>query len=190
MKVVFEKARFVLESGGIIAFKTDTVMGLGVNGFNRAAVKKLFDLKKRDYNKPVSLLTYSVSKIFEYTLIPEYAFRIINLKFPGALTCIMKSKGRVYTTPQRAGNTLGIRIPNAIKLLEFLALLPFPIVATSANFSGLKTLTSKEDVMNVFSNAIHYLDFGYNIKMSGVASTVADCSGRTLQILREGSIKL
>ena len=190
MKVAFEKARFVLEFGGIVAFKTDTVMGLGVNGFDSVAVKKLFDLKKRNYDKPISMLTYSVSKIFEYALVPEYAFRIIQLKFPGALTCVMKSKGKVYTTPQKAGDTLGIRIPNTIKLLEFLACLPFPIVATSANFSGVRTLTSKEDVMKVFSNAIHYLDFGYNIKMSGIASTVADCSDHTLQILREGSVKL
>ncbi len=190
MKSEFEKAKHVLQNSGILAFKTDTVMGLAVNAFDKFAVKKLFDLKGRDYNKPSSTIMYSVSNVFQYASVSENTFRIIKTKFPGAITCIMKAKIPIYTTPLKVGKTIGVRIPCFIELLEFLSLLPFPLIATSANFSGEKPLTTKEDILSVFKKTVYFLDFEYNIKMSGIASTVADCSKEPIRILREGSVKL
>jgi L-threonylcarbamoyladenylate synthase len=190
MKSTFEKARAVLENGGIVAFKTDTVMGIAVNGFDQGAVKKLFDIKGRSYNKPVAVLTYSVSKIFQYAVVSETAFSIIKLKFPGAITCIMRLKEKIFTTPMGTGKTVGIRIPDFPELLEFLSILPFPVVATSANFAGKNLFATKEEIFQAFSGTVYYLDFEYNITMSNVASTVVDCSTGEVKILREGSIKL
>ncbi len=190
MRKEFEKAISVLKEGGIIAFKTDTVMGIGANGFDRQSVKKLFDLKKRPYDKPVSVLVHSVSKLFEYVLVSKKALEIIKAHFPGAITCILPAKEEIYTTPVRYGKTLGIRIPDFVELLEFLSVLKFPLVATSANISGKLPLESEEDILKTFSRNVYYLKFRYNIKMSGVASTVVDCTNGNAKILREGSIKI
>jgi L-threonylcarbamoyladenylate synthase len=185
-----KKAVEVLRSGGIVAFKTDTVMGLGANGFDKFAVKKLFELKNRDYEKPVSVLLPTVSKIFDYAIVGKFAFEVIKKHFPGAITCILRTKKCIYTTPLSCGETTGIRVPKLPELQEFLAELDFPLVATSANISGRPPLSDKNDVLNTFGKSVYYLDFGYNIKMSGIASTVADCSGDKILVLRKGSIEI
>ncbi len=180
----------VLKTGGIIVFKTDTVMGMGVNGFDKVAVKKLFDLKKRDYEKPVSILLPTIQKVFDYGIVNNIAFNVIKKYFPGAITCVLRAKKCVFTTPNRCGKTVGIRVPAFLELQEFLSLLEFPLVATSANISGSLPLLDKNDVKKTFGESVYYLDFGYNMKMSGVASTVVDCSDGEIRILRKGSVFL
>ncbi len=185
-----KKAIEVLKSGGIVAFKTDTVMGIGANGFDKSAVKKLFDLKRRNYEKPVAILLPTIEKIFEYAVVNDAAFKIIKKYFPGAVTCILAAKSCVYVTPSKCGKTVGVRVPKLLCLQEFLSLLDFPLVATSANISGKLPLSSRKDVEETFGNSVYYLDFGYNVEMSGIASTVVDCSGNEIRILRKGSINL
>lgn len=185
-----KKAIEVLKSGGIIAFKTDTVMGIGANGFDKNAVKKLFDLKRRNYEKPVSILLPTIEKIFEYVIVNKTALEIIEKYFPGAITCILIAKTCIYTTPLTCGKTVGVRVPKFRKLQEFLSLLDFPLVATSANISGKPPFENRESIENAFKNSVYYLDFGYNVKMSGMASTVVDCHNGEINILRKGSIKV
>ncbi len=190
MKAEYHKAIEVLKSGGVIVFKTDTVMGMGANGFDKNAVKRLFELKKRDCEKPVSILLPTVQKVFKYALVNERTYKIIKKHFPGAITCVLPAKQCIYTTPVRCGKTVGVRIPKLLPLQEFLAAFQFPLVATSANFSGAEPFSNREGVINAFGNSVYYVDFKYNVMMSGVASTVVDCTNRKIRILRKGSVSL
>ncbi len=185
----FEKAKEILLSGGIIAFPTDTVMGLGVNGLSQKAINDLFGLKKRPHDKPLYMLAYSVSQILEYVdLVPDYAYKLINKYFPGSLTLIFRSSGKVFTMPNKKGSTLGVRIPNHPGLIEFLSFIKLPVLNTSANISGLPPLLLEPDVKRAFGSVVHYVGFEYNKEMSIIPSTVIDCTGKEPVVLREGNI--
>jgi L-threonylcarbamoyladenylate synthase len=185
----FKRAQEILLSGGIIAFPTDTVMGLGVNGLSQKAVSDLFGLKKRPSDKPLYMLAYSVSQILEYVdLVPDYAYKLINKYFPGSLTLIFRSSSKVFTMPDKKGSTLGVRIPNHPGLIEFLSFIKLPFLNTSANVSGLPPILLESDVKRAFENIVHYVGFEYNKEMSMIPSTVVDCTGKEPVVLREGNI--
>jgi tRNA threonylcarbamoyl adenosine modification protein (Sua5/YciO/YrdC/YwlC family) len=176
---------------GIVAFKTDTVMGLGVNALDRLAVENLFKIKNRPFKKPLYLLCYSFTQIFEYThSIPDYAYDLMNKHFPGAITFIYYSTGKIWTMPLERGKTIGVRIPNLNPLLELLAVIDLPIVNTSANISGEKHLYKKEELEKFFGKDVLYIPFEYNISMTSVPSTIVDCTGDIPIILRKGAMEI
>lgn len=184
-------AREVLLNDGIVAFPTDTVMGFGVNGLSQNAVKNLFELKKREQTKPLYLLAYSITEILEYVeLIPGYAYDIMERYLPGPIALIFKSNMKLFTLKDAKGETLGARIPKHPGLVGFLSYLKIPILNTSANISHEKTLLTKKDVINFFGNSVYFVDFDYNIEMSGIPSTIVDCTGCCPKIVREGAIKI
>ncbi len=177
--------------GGIIAFPTDTVIGLGVNGLSCQAVKGLFDLKGREHKKPLYLLAYSVSQITHYVeLIPEYAYALMEKYFPGPLTLILRSKEMLFTLPDKRGDTLGVRIPNHPGLLKLLSEIELPLLNTSANISGEAPLTTNIDIVEMFGSKVRYVDLEYNIDMKNVPSTVVDCTGLKPIVVRRGAIDL
>ncbi len=187
----FELARKALLEHKIIAFPTDTVIGIGVNGLDQLAVKKLFALKNRPYDKPLVLLTYSFTEIFKYArLIPSYAYPLLKTYFPGPMTAVFYSDEVLYTTPLGKGTSIGVRIPDLPVLLDFLGYIKMPILATSANISNRPALLTKEDVVNVFGGSVHPVLFEYNVTGSNVSSTVIDCRGETSVMLRKGEINI
>jgi len=168
----FELARKALLEHKIIAFPTDTVIGIGVNGLDQLAVKKLFALKNRSSDKPLSLLTYSFT--FKYArLIPFYAYPLLKTYFPGPMTAVFYSDEVLHTTPLGKGTSIGVRIPNLPILLDFLAY-----------------VKTKEDVINVFGGAVYPVLFEYNVTSSNVSSTVIDCRDKTSIVLRKGEIDI
>uniref|UniRef100_A0A7C4U166 L-threonylcarbamoyladenylate synthase n=1 Tax=Caldisericum exile TaxID=693075 RepID=A0A7C4U166_9BACT len=177
-----------LKNGGIIAFKTDTVMGLGVNGLDNEAVKRLFVLKGRSFNKPLYLLSYSFNQIYEYAShISDVALDIMEKYFPGAVTVVLLSQGKLFTLPDEPGKTIGIRIPNYPDLLDFLAWIKLPLLNTSANISGKPPIEKKSEVIATFKDAVRYVEFPHDIEMSGVPSTVVDLTLGRPVIIRKGS---
>lgn len=191
MKEDFKKAKEFLLNDGIIAFKTDTVMGVGVNGLSKKAVKNLFDLKKRPYDKPIYLLAYSFEQIYEYAcLISEEALELMKKYFPGSLTLIFNSQKKLYTTPLGLGETLGVRIPNYPDLVEFLAYIKIPLLNTSANFSNEPPLKTKEDVLKNFGDKVFFVEFEHDIEMLDVSSTIVDVTSNKPVIIREGAVKI
>lgn len=180
-----------IKNHGIIAFKTDTVMGLGVNGLDNIAVKNLFYIKGRSYDKPLYLLAYSIEQIYEYAYgISETALELMKKHFPGALAIILKSQKKLYTKPDEKGDTLGARIPNYPNLLEFLAYIKLPILNTSANISNEPPLLTKESVIKTFGDKILYVEFEQDIEMLGLPSTVVDVTQGKPIIIRRGAVEL
>ncbi len=166
-------------------------MGLGINGLDQSATENLFRIKKREFDKPLYLLSYSISHILEYVNgIPDYAYELMKKYFPGPLTLILRCRRTLWTTPLERGDTLGVRIPACKPLINFLAYIDLPILNTSANVSHHPPLLTKEDVEKYLSSEIFYVPFEYNIAMSNIPSTIVDCTGDKPIVLRKGVIEI
>jgi L-threonylcarbamoyladenylate synthase len=191
MKRQYEEALKHLNNHGVIAFKTDTVMGLGVNGLDNIAVKNLFDIKGRSYDKPLYLLAYSIEQIYDYVYgVTEEALSLMEKHFPGALAIILRSQKKLYTKPNEKGETLGVRIPNYPDLLDFLAFIKLPILNTSANISNSPPLLTKESVIETFDDKVLYIEFEHDIEMLELPSTVVDLTSGKPTIIRKGAVEI
>lgn len=177
-----------LKNDEVICFPTDTVYGLGANAFSYKAIDKIYEIKNRDYSKPLIVMVnknYDLLNIVEH--ISEDAKILIKHFWPGCLTIIFKSKKYL---PQNAfGNldTIGVRIPNNEKALSILNMCNFPLVTTSANESGMPSPINFEQAKNYMNDKVKILIDDGDCKEQ-VASTIIDCSSSNLKILRIGSI--
>lgn len=185
---VFEEAGRILKEGGIVAFPTDTVYGLGAIYNNTDAVKKIFLAKGRDEGKPLSILISDISQVPELVKsIPEEA-RILMKKFwPGALTIIFRKSELVPESVSAGGDTVGIRMPADPVARSLIAAAGAPLAAPSANLSGKRSAVSFEDVMEDLDGRIDGAIDGGSCPV-GISSTVLDLTGESFRILREGTV--
>ena len=178
----------IVQSGGVIAFPTDTVYGIGVSAFNEEAIEKLYQVKGRSYQKAIPILVSDQEELTRITPpLDQNVKAIIQRFWPGALTLIiplLKGMPENLSPTQ----TIGVRIPD-FKLTRELLSHTGPLAATSANISGGEiTLTAEEVAENLGGMIDLILDGGKT--PGGVPSTVLDCTQAELIILREGPISL
>ena len=178
----------VIKNGGVVVFPTETVYGIGVNGLDEEAVKRLYKVKQRPVDKAISLVVSNIEMIeqvakditgIEYALIKEF--------FPGPLTIILNKKDIVPDTVTAGGNTVGVRMPEneiALKLIEYAKV---PIAAPSANISGYPSGTELNTIMNEFKENVDFYIDGGKSKLC-LASTIVQVVDGVPYILREGSI--
>lgn len=183
-----EDAANIIKSGGIVVFPTETVYGIGVNALNENAVKKLYDVKKRPINKPISLLVNSIEMIEQVTCgITKIEYELIKKFFPGPLTIILKKKDIIPNIVTAHQDTVGIRMPAneiAIKLIEYAGV---PIATPSANISGKPSGTDLKSIMKDFEGKVNcFIDDGPS--KIGVASTIVQVINGVPNILRQGAI--
>ena len=183
-----KEAAKIIKEGGIVVFPTETVYGIGTNALNEKAVKKLYEVKQRPLDKPISLLVNNIEMIeqvakditqIEYTLIKEF--------FPGPLTIVLNKKDIVPNIVTSGCDTVGIRMPEneiALKLIEYAGV---PIAAPSANISGNPSGTDLKDIMKELNEGVDYFVDGGKSKI-GLASTIVKVIGDVPYILREGNI--
>ncbi|MGB9845305.1 L-threonylcarbamoyladenylate synthase [Methanothermobacter tenebrarum] len=175
-------ARAILKGGGIVLYPTDTLYGLGVNAFDEEAVKRLYRLKKRPFNKPISICLHDIEWIRRIAHLNPQIERLIKKLLPGPFTIILKKKN---TIPQiLTGNTdkIGIRIPDNTISRELSK--DFPITSTSANISGMKTHNNIKDIIQQIGEVDIAIDAG---PLKGGASTVIDLTLDPPKILRKGA---
>ena len=178
----------IIKKGGIVVFPTETVYGIGANGLNKNAVKKLYEVKQRPLNKPISLLvngTEMINKIAKDITELEYA--LIKNFFPGPFTIILKKKDIVPNIVTANSNTVGIRMPAneiALKLIEYADV---PIATPSANISGKPSGTNLKNIMKDFNEKVDYFIDGGPSKI-GLASTIVQVIDGIPHILRKGPI--
>jgi L-threonylcarbamoyladenylate synthase len=183
-KLLIQKS---LEQDHVVAFPTDTVYGLGANGYSKTAIQKLYAAKGRDENKPLILLTDSIEKIKPYTTDLENPLLIyMKENWPGPVTIILPfNPASSLVFSKITCTTLGIRIPNHPLLLDLLTSLPFPVVTTSANKTGQEPLTTAIDIDNAFNNPgitlSIIIDGGI---LSGKPSKIVHYQSGNLRILR------
>ena len=178
----------IIRNGGIVLFPTETVYGIGTNGLNETAIKKLFKIKQRPLNKPISLLVNSIDMINKIAKdITEIEYSIIKEFFPGPLTIVLKKKDIVPNILTANNNTVGIRMPSndiALKLIEYTG---FPIATSSANISSQPSGTRLQDIIKDFDEKADYFIDGGRSKI-GLSSTVVQVINGIPHILRQGSI--
>ena len=170
-----------LKSGGVIAFPTDTVWGLGALP-TRAGADALFEIKRRPANKHLIIMSDSFEHIKPYMAeYPARAFELAQKYWPGALTIGVPVAG---TDSMVFG---GMRVPNYKPFMELCGVIDGHCLATtSANISGQPTLQSAKEIIKTFPNII-VIDNAFE-PMGGAPSTVAVLDGDDINIVRTGSV--
>jgi L-threonylcarbamoyladenylate synthase len=169
----------VIRDGGLVAFPTETVYGLGANLLDRNAVERLYRIKKRPSDKPLTVHIADVGVIYEMAgEIPDYARRLIKRFWPGPLTLILKTKD---------GRKTGFRMPSNRVALSLIKASGVPIVAPSANISGNRPPKDAREVMEDLYDAIDMILDGGPTEV-GIESTVVDASVYPVNVLREAAI--
>jgi len=178
----------VLSGGGLVAFPTDTVYGLGAMAFDANAVSKIYMAKGRGQEKAIPILVSDVDQIHRVSSgVTEYAVKLGKKFWPGPLTIVVP---RHPTIPDVVSplKTVGVRIPNLNVTRELLRLTG-PLAVTSANLSG-QTSPSTAKGVNAQLNGRIPLILDGGVTPGGIPSTVVDCTGEEPVVVREGPISL
>ncbi len=174
-----------LSKGRAVIYPTETVYGLGVDATNRKAVRSLFEIKKRDPKKPVSVAVASLSQAKRIAEFNKSAIALAKSFLPGPMTIVLRS--RVSLPQITARGKIGIRIPKNSFVLLMLKKFGKPVTSTSANISGLKSASDTDQLDASLVPLVDILIDGGETKHK-TESTVVDASLAKPKILREGAI--
>lgn len=180
------QALAVLERGGLVAFPTDTVYGVGTLAFSEAAVRKLYMAKGRGAEKAVPILGASklVLEQVAHNLVPE-VWRLAEAFWPGPLTLVVPKRPELPAAVS-IYSTVGVRVPDH-DLAQSLLALAGPLAVTSANRSGEASSISADMVLEALGGRIDLVIDGGKTP-GGQPSTVLDCSNPDFPLLRQGPI--
>lgn len=190
IKEQIEKGIAILKQGGLVAFPTDTVYGLGACAYIPQAVERVYQVKGRARDMALPLLVANNTQISEVAEnIPPLAWLLIRRFLPGALTLVLPKSKSVPDVVTAGGKTVGVRIPAhpvPIALIEGLAA---PIVGTSANLTGQPSPLTADEVYAQLGDKVDLIIDGGRCP-GGRESTVVDVTGETPVVLREGAISI
>lgn len=182
-----DEAAEIIRRGGLVAFPTETVYGLGADVFNEYALRRIFEAKQRPPDNPLIIHIADVSQIEELSeSISDEARKLIEAFFPGPLTVVVKKSERVSNLATAGLNTVGIRMPSFGVAHEFLQKCRTPVAAPSANVSGRPSPTTWQAVCEDLEGRIDCILRGDPTEI-GLESTVVDCTDDIPVILRRGS---
>lgn len=173
----------------LIAFPTDTVYGVGALISDSESIKRIYDLKERDFDKPLAVLVGTLDdaiSLVEY--LPKKAVDLIIKYWPGALTIICNKSENVPSSLNPKFSTIGIRMPNNKIALDILKKFG-PLATTSINHSGEDALNNYETIKRLYEEKIDYI-FENDEDSSNVSSTVIEIKGDEIIIIRQGNIEV
>lgn len=179
-----------LRQGELVAFPTETVYGLGGNGFDSEASRKIYEAKGRPSDNPLILHIGRKEQIYELvTEVSEKAEKLIDAFWPGPLTIILNKSEKVPDTVSGGLKTVAIRFPSHPVANALLLSCDFPVAAPSANLSGKPSTTRGSHVIEDLSGRIKAIIDGGDVPI-GVESTIIDLSDEIPVLLRPGFISL
>lgn len=182
-----KQAKKALENHGIVAFPTETVMGLGVIYNDFEAYNKLNKVKERPEDKPYTMMVFRPEEIQKYAVINEGTQRVIDKFIPGSLTILVPVKDNSVPSYVTHGTgVIGIRIPTNIEAQHLLMHVGIPLLVPSANKSGQKPALTSEEVIEIFGNEVDVTISGK--AKSAVPSTIVDLTKETPKVVRLGAI--
>jgi L-threonylcarbamoyladenylate synthase len=178
----------IIRRGGVVAFPTDTVYGLGAGAYIESGIQQIFNIKKRPLEMALPLLLADVSQIHEVAKdLPSYAWRLIKQFFPGGLTLVVYHTKIIKDIITAGGDTVAIRIPDHPVPRGLIRGCGMPIIGTSANVSGQPAVLTAEDVRRQLGDTVSLIIEAVP-PPDGRESTVVDVTGEVAVILREGAI--
>jgi L-threonylcarbamoyladenylate synthase len=185
---ILDEAVLHLESGGVIAFPTETYYGLGVDPFNESAVERLFTIKGRNRDKPILLLVENCALLsMLISSIPEPYIPLMEKYWPGPLTLIFPAGKQVNKLLTGGTGSIGIRVSSNPVVQCLLRRWHKPVTATSANISGAAPAAKADDVTRTFGGNVDYVIDGGQTP-AGLCSTVVGYDQGQLTLIRRGRI--
>jgi L-threonylcarbamoyladenylate synthase len=184
------EAAEIIKNGGLVAFPTETVYGLGANVFDENAVEKIFTAKMRPNDNPLIAHIGNLNQIkLLASEINTTAQKFIDAFFPSPLTLVLPKTKEIPLIATAGLETIGVRMPNHKLAQKFLQACETPVVAPSANLSGKPSPTTWEAVFEDLNSRIDCILQGEQT-IVGLESTVVDCTSETPLVLRTGAITL
>jgi L-threonylcarbamoyladenylate synthase len=184
----------ILKCGGVIVYPTETAYGLGADFLNPKAVKKVYQIKGRNYKKPLSVIVSSLKMAKQYVKFNRLSLKLAKKYWPGPLTLVLKSqklkvKSQNYNSKIK---TLGLRISSNKLATAIVKKLGRPLTATSANVSGKGECFSVKDIIRQFQHQKYQpdlvIDAGRLPKKR--MSTIVQVIDNQVKVLRRGAVKL
>jgi len=182
----------IIANGGLVAFPTETVYGLGADATNEYAVKSIYAAKGRPSDNPMIVHIAEMEELEDivkggYDGIPDVALDIMSAFWPGPLTIILPKSDKIPDVTTGGLDTVAVRMPANETALQLIASAGVPIAAPSANLSGKPSPTNGADVLEDMDGRIDAIIMGEACNV-GIESTVLDVTGKTPIILRPGII--
>lgn len=185
-----EQGIAILKNGGIVAYPTDTVYGLGASLDIPQAVERIYQIKERPCNMALPLLLANISQISEVAnRVPDIAWLLARKFLPGALTLVLYKSDSVPDIVTAGGNTVAVRIPAHPVPIALIKGLKAPIVGTSANLSGKPSALTADEVRAQLGDRIDLIIDGGRCS-GGIESTVLDVTKSPPVVLRKGAISI
>ncbi|ROI14228.1 L-threonylcarbamoyladenylate synthase [Epilithonimonas hominis] len=182
----FTQALEILQSGGTILYPTDTIWGIGCDATNPEAIKKIFDIKKREQNKSLIILVESEKRLQDLVDVPEMAWQIIDLS-EKPVTIVYENPKNLPKELLAEDGSVGIRIVKNDYCKKLISKLNKPLVSTSANLSGQKSPMKFSDISEEIKNSVDYIVEDNQDKVSEFSgsSVIKVWNNNQIKILRE-----
>jgi L-threonylcarbamoyladenylate synthase len=181
-----EKAKQILQQGGLVAIPTETVYGLAANTLDETAVLKIFEAKNRPHFDPLIIHTNSTEKAKQYvSSFPDWAKQLANAFWPGALTLLLPKKDMVPDLVTSGLLQVAVRIPNHALTLQLLGSIDFPLAAPSANPFGYVSPTTAQHVAAQLQDKVDYILDGGTCEV-GIESTIVGFEEGNITVYRLG----
>jgi L-threonylcarbamoyladenylate synthase len=182
-------AAAVLRGGGLVAFPTETVYGLGASALDDDAVRAVFAAKGRPSDNPLIVHVASIEAVEHIAELPPDGRRLLAAFAPGPLTLVLPSRGVLPASVTAGGSTVAVRIPDHALALALIEAAGVPLVAPSANRSGRPSPTTWQAVRDDLDGRIDAILQGEPTRV-GLESTVVDVTGAAPLLLRPGALSL
>ena len=177
----------LINNGNIAVVPTDTVYGIIGDATNIDVIHKVYEVKKRDYSKPLILMVSSIDMLEKYVLeVNNIEKKLIDRYWPGKLTILFKKNNNVDDLITSGSELVGIRYPDNKELNELMDKLNKPLISTSCNISSKEVITSIDMLEEDISKYVSYVyDGGI---LSDTSSTIVRVNGGKIEILRDGEL--
>lgn len=170
---VLSKAARIINAGGLVAFPTETVYGLGADALNPEAVSKIFTAKGRPQDNPLILHVWRITQAYQVVEFNDAAERLMNVFWPGPLTIVLPAKDIVPSITRGGLPTAAVRMPDNVTALTLIYMCDNPLAAPSANISGKPSPTDADTVYKEMNGKIDMIVDGGSVTL-GIESTVID----------------
>lgn len=184
---VIKKAADIIKSGGLVVFPTETVYGLGGNGLDASAAKKIYAAKGRPSDNPLIIHIDTPEEAEKYCITNEYYYKLARSFMPGPLTVILPKKDIVPDSVTGGLDTVAVRCPSHPIAKALIAEARLPIAAPSANISGRPSPTCAEFVIEDMNGRVDMIIDGGECDI-GLESTIVKLDGGNAVLLRPGAI--
>jgi tRNA threonylcarbamoyl adenosine modification protein (Sua5/YciO/YrdC/YwlC family) len=181
---LIDKAVTVLQDGGVVIYPTDTFYGIGCDIFNKKAIERVYQLKKRPKDKPFSFICASLTDISQYAQVGNYAYKTMKRLLPGPYTFLLEGSRLVPKIMLTKRQVVGIRVPDNQIAMAIVGKLGHPIVSTSVTTPEGEVLTDPELIQERMGNEVDMvIDAGpLGFEPSSVVSLIGDVP----EVVRKG----